>query len=174
MNGRGWALTRAMALAVVVAFLSPVSPMVLVGLPLAVFLLAYRSRSFGTLFLALVILAFAFSVAPPSPSPVWYGERAWALMLAGGFVLAGLFIRSDRVTARSIVALGTACGAVAIAGVFRADTLNELDWLIGGQIRGAAQLAYQWLEAGGGGWASIAAKTLSFYQQVVDQRGTKK
>ena len=115
MSGGGWTLARAVALAMTVALLSPVSPLVLVGVPLAVFLLAYRSRSLRAVFLAAVILAFAFSVAPPIPSPVWYGERAWALLMAGGFVLAGLVIRNGQILTRSIVALGMAVAGVAVA-----------------------------------------------------------
>jgi len=137
--------------------MSPVSPLVLVCVPFAVFLIAYRSRSFGAVFLAAVILAFVFSVAPPVPSPVWYGERAWALLLGGGFVLAGLVIRNGSVTMRSMVAVGAAFAVVLSAAAWRPAMLSELDWTISGQIRGAAQTAYTWLGAGGESWTAIAA-----------------
>ncbi len=157
VSGRGWTLARAAALAVTAALMSPVSPLVLVCVPLAVFLVAYRSTSFGALFLAAAIVAFVFSVAPPVPSPVWYGERAWALLLGGGFVLAGLVYRNGSVTMRSIIAVGAAFAVVLGAAAWRPALLSELDWLISGQIRGAAQMAYTWLDAGGASWASVAA-----------------
>lgn len=160
MTRRGWALTRATGLALTVAFLSPVSPLVLVGVPLAVFLLAYRYRSFTSLFLAAVVLAFTFSVAPAEPSPLWYGERAWGLLLGGGFVLAGLRLGEDRILARSIVALAVAFGLVAMTATLRPELVTELDWWVGGQIQRAAQAAYGWLGAGEGSWGPGLADTI--------------
>lgn len=156
MSARGWALIRALALVLVVVFLSPISPMVLVCVPLAILLVADRTQRFGALLLAAVLLGFVFSIAPPQPEPLWFAERAWALLLAGGFVLAGLWMDRRRVIARSVAAVAIAAVVVVATGLLRPVLLAELDWHFTANIGAAAQTARAWMETGGPGLVELA------------------
>ncbi len=149
MNSRRWTLLRAIALSVGVILLSPVSPLILVCLPVAVLLLAYEARNPLALALAVVIVALAFRGAGTATSPVWYWERAWALLVAGGFVLAGLLSRETSLVRRSVAAVAIAFGVVAVVGALRPALLAEVDWWIGAQFDRAALAMYQWLQLGG-------------------------
>jgi hypothetical protein len=156
VSARGWALIRALALVLVVVFLSPISPLVLVCVPLAILLVAYRAKRFGALFPAAVLLGFVFSVAPTRPEPLWFAERAWALLLAGGFVLAGLWIDRRCVMARSVTAVAIAGVVVVATGVLKPVLLAELDWHFTANIGAAAQTARAWMETGGPGLVELA------------------
>lgn len=157
MSRRRWSLARACGLALLVVLLSPVSPLVLVGIPLAVFLLAYQHRNYVALALAAAILLAAFGTLPARPSPLWYAERAWALMLGGGFVLAGLFLRSSGVMVRSLAAVAIAMAAVAFSAALRPALLSEIDWWVESQLGRAAQAATGLLGEGGQGWTGLGA-----------------
>ncbi len=140
---------RASVLAIGVVFLSPVSPLILVCVPLAVMLLAYEARNPYGLALAILILALAFRGASGAASPLWFAGRAWALLIAGGFVLAGLTDRESSLLRRSVVAVGIGGAVVAVVGLLRPAPLAEVDWFIGAQFDRAALAAYQWLRPGG-------------------------
>lgn len=144
MSSRGWAFARASTLVIAVALLSPVSPLVLVGLPVAVLLLAFHGRSYLAVGLAGLLLALGFGGGAEA-SPLWYAERAWGLLLAGGFVIATLLLPTRGVLMRSIGALGVAFGGVTALGLARPDALAEIDWWIGSRLTSAAHTAYDWL-----------------------------
>lgn len=146
MSSRGWALARAATLAVAVALLSPVNPLVLVALPVAVMLLAFHGRRYLTVGLAGLLLVLVFG-GRASPTPLWYAERAWALLVAGGFVVGTVLLRGRSAFARAIAALGVAYGAVTVFALARPAALAEIDWWIGSQLTGAAHTAYEWLGA---------------------------
>lgn len=146
MSPRGWAFVRASGLAVAVALLAPVNPLVLVGLPVAVLLLAFHGRNYLAVGLAGITLAFAFGDASGA-TPLWYAERAWALLLAGGFVLGTVFLPTRGVLARAIAALALAFGGVTALALARPGTLAEIDWWVGSQLTAAAHTAYDWLGA---------------------------
>lgn len=141
MSERGWALLRAGGLVLVVALLSPLSPVVLAFVPLAVLLLAYQPRRPTALVLAATILLLAFGSAPQDPSPLWYASRGWALCLGGAFVAAGLVLARSRLLARSLAALAGTLGIVAVSGLLRPGLLNELDWWVGEELGSAARAA---------------------------------
>lgn len=147
MSSRGWGIARAVALALAVALLSPVSPIVLVCVPLAVLLLAFHGRSPMVAAGASLILVAVFWGIGEARSPLWFAERAWALLLAGGFVLAALLAPRRGTLVRSIAALGVAFGSVGIFALLRPDALNEVDWWIGSQLSRAAHVAYEWFGA---------------------------
>ncbi|MFQ5691081.1 MAG: DUF2232 domain-containing protein [Gemmatimonadota bacterium] len=149
MSLRGWTLARAVGLAVAVAMLSPVSPVVLVFVPLAVLLLAYHPRSLTAVALALVILLSAFAGARAGPAPLWFAERAWALMLGGGFVLSGILVRSRAVTVRSVTALAGTAGVLALTAGVRPQVLPQLDWWMSSELRRVALGATEWLQGVG-------------------------
>ena len=64
-------------LATGVVFLSPVSPLILVCVPLAVMLLAYEMRNPYGFALAIVFLALAFRGGSDASTPLWFAGRAW-------------------------------------------------------------------------------------------------
>ncbi len=152
-----WPLIRAMGLALGVAMLSPLSPLVLVGLPLAVTLLAFRTRAPLAIAVAAVLLGFVFNEAGSNPSPVWFAERAWGLLLAGGFVVAKLAMRDKRLFPVSIAAVGISFGVVVLVGLIRPSLVAELDWWVTAQLDRSALAAYQLLEPGGERWTVVGA-----------------
>jgi len=149
MKAQRWTLLRAIVLAMGVVFLSPVSPLILVCVPLAVMLLAYEARNPYALALAILILALAFRGGSGASSPLWFAGRSWALLITGGFILAGLADRGSSLLRRSVVAVGVGFAVVAVVGVLRPAPLAEVDWFIGAQFDRAALAAYQWLRLGG-------------------------
>ena len=149
----------------VAALLSPISPLVLVCVPLAVLLLAYRARRFSAVVLAVVLLGLVFSSALSDDlTPLWFAERAWALLLAGGFVATGLAMGRSRTLTRSIVAVGLAFSTVALAAIARPELLHEMDWWVTSQIERAALVAHQWFGSGAAGAAAVEAAVESVVQ----------
>lgn len=150
MNPRGWSLVRAAALAVVVVLTAPISPIVLAAVPLALQLLAFRHRDGLSLALAGGLLLVVFAGADPSREPLWFAERAWALLLGGAYVALTAVWRE-----RNGVALGV--GAVAIAGVaigmsalLDPGLVAELDWWVDRRLAAAATSAIGLLGGVGG------------------------
>lgn len=145
MSGRAWGLLRATGLVLAVVLISPLSPLVLVCLPLAVCLLAFHPRNVTAVVLAVVILWLTFSGITGAPSPLWYAERAWALLLAGGFLLVGLTIPERGVLVRSLGGVAAAFGGIAVLAAVRPGRVSELDWWVGSQLEKAASAAWEWL-----------------------------
>lgn len=148
MSDRRWALLRAVALSVGVVLLSPVSPLILVCVPAAVMLLAYDARNPVAMAVAVVIVGLTFRGAASPTSPLWYWERAWALLVGGGFVVAGLLSRQSSVLRRSVLAVAIAFAVVGVIGVLRPVFLAEVDWWISAQFDRAALAVYQWFQLG--------------------------
>lgn len=131
-----------------VVFLSPMNPLVLIGVPLAVFLLAFPGPSFATAALAGLLLATALFGISTAGSPLWFAERAWAFLLAGGFVFATLLIPKAKLLVRSITGLAVACAGVGIFAFFRPETVAEVDWLVETQLARMATIAYELVASG--------------------------
>lgn len=141
MSPRGWALVRAGGLALAVVLLSPLSPVVVVLLPVAVLLAAFHHRRPVALAVAAAIVWMAFASAPPDPGPLWYASRAWALILGGVFVGASVLLPGMRVLTRAIAAVAGAFALVAFSGLVRPGLLAELDWWVGQELARAARAA---------------------------------
>lgn len=147
MTSRGWALIRALALALAVAAFSPVDPLVLVFVPLAVQILAFRWDSRGGLVLAAAALAVAFAGLARTPAdPLWYVERAWSLLLGGSFVVATILWPRRGVVARGLAATAAAFALVALAGLVHHSLLADLDWRIGHDLTDKADMVTVWLQ----------------------------
>lgn len=156
MTSRGWALTRALALALAVAAFSPVDPLVLVFVPLAVQILAFRWDSRGGLLLAAVALTVAFAGLARGPSdPLWFVERAWALLLGGTFVVATLLWPRRGVVSRGLAATAAAFGLVVLAGLVHHSLLADLDWRIGHDLVDKADVVALWLQGRSAGDAGF-------------------
>lgn len=153
MTERGWSLLRAGTLTAAVVVTAPISPLVLVAVPAAVQLLAFRRDDVLSLVLAGGLLAFTFAGAGASPDPLWYAERGWALLVGGGFVAATAVWRRAGLTGRSVAAVGMAASAVAAVGLLQPGLLTELDWWVERELATAAMAAAELMSAVGMGGA---------------------
>lgn len=151
---RGWSLVRAAGLILVATLLSPVSPLLLVGVPLALLLLAFRAGDALSLGIAAAILVLAFQGYPAEADTVWVAERGWSLLAGGGFVAACALWPRRGLLFRSIAAVGVAGVGVAVSAAASPQRLVEVDWWLAAEIRHAATLAYSAVSAvaAGGPW----------------------
>lgn len=168
MSRRGWALARAAGLALVVALIAPVSPLVLVGVPLAVLLLAFRRQDVLSVGLAVLLVLLLFGDPTRAHAPLWYAERAWALILAGAFVVATVFRGEESLLHRGLAAVGVTALAVGAASVLRGSMLARLDWWVGEELSRAAGLAYGWLASQGGAAGPVADELGQAVMRAVD------
>lgn len=146
MSARAWALLRALALGAVVMALSPLSPLVLVLVPMAVQLLAFRRGDRWGLALALFVLVVAFAgLVQGRQEPMWYVGRGWALLLGGGFALASVRDKDRDLVTRGLQAMAAALAVVGLATLVRHGLLAELDWRMGQELGRAADLASGWI-----------------------------
>ncbi len=65
---------------------------------------------------------------------MWYIERGWAVLLAGGFVAATALAPTRSIFDRSLAAVVVASGAVGVSAWVRPELLANLDWQITGQF----------------------------------------
>lgn len=164
MSRRGWALVRATGLALSVVVLSPISPVVLMCVPLAVLLLAFHPRSPFALVAGGLLLVAVFVGGAPDGSPMWHAERAWGLLLAGGFVLATVIRRRASIVLRGVAALGLALTIVAALGALEPRLLGELDWWVGSRLGRAARAGAELL----GRNAAVGAELEATLHRIVD------
>ena len=123
---------------------SPVSPLLLVLIPLGLMLVALRPGDVSALLTGIVLLVLAFGSVGASPDSDWFAQRAWALLLGGGFVVATLTARHATLLGRSFWALLIAAVAVAAAGLLHPDVLRGLDAWMADRIQYASVLLLQW------------------------------
>jgi hypothetical protein len=122
---------------------SAVQPAVLIAVPLLVLLAARGSRSIGPL--AGVVLATVV-VAIGSRDGIWFAERAWAVLIGGGFLAITLVVPAWSLSAR---ALGAVTGAAAIAATIlavRTDAWAALDSAITVGVRASSDQALATLQ----------------------------
>jgi len=136
---------RAAALAGIVAVLSPLgsslmSPIAMVGIPAGAALFAFQWRRPASLGLALALWLVSFAGALGSPVPLWLLERAWALLIAGGFVVATALAPRRSVLARALWALLIAAAVVGASGILRPGLIEGLDWRVAGQFDRVAMM----------------------------------
>lgn len=142
---RRWALARVAALLLAVALLSPVSPVLLVAVPLAVLLLAFRSGRLSSALLAAGLAWLAFAPPGGSTTPLWYGERAWALITAAAFVVVTLLWSRAQLALRAIIAVASGFAAFGLFGLFRPGALAKLDWWMASELRWTSRVIASWL-----------------------------
>lgn len=151
MDRRAWALVRTGGLALAATLLAPVDPLVLLAVPLAVTLAAFRPRSPVSLALAAAVLVPVFLGAGGDPSPLWAAERGWALALAGGFVAATVLRPRWSLLARGIAGVAGAGAVTAAVALLRPEVAAELDWWVQRELLGVATEVYQWLPGAAAG-----------------------
>lgn len=145
MTVRGWTLLRAVLLVCAAVVLSPLSPVLLVFIPLALLLLAFRSRDWLAVAVAAMILALSFAGGAPGGIE-WYVPRAWGLIAGGTFVAVTAVRGGNGVLGKALVAVALAVVVVLGIGVMRPDAVRSVDWWVASEIRQAAMVAGGLLE----------------------------
>lgn len=171
MTERGWTLARAVVLAVAVAAVAPVSPLVLVAVPLAVLLLALRHDDWRAVGLSAFLLVAAFTAPPDGDRALWYAERGWAMLAGGGFVLAHALRERREVLPRALAGVGAGGVGLAAAGVLRPSLLPRLDWLLSTRLETAAMESYRWLDSVSGG-SLVAGEAEEVLLRWIDLQAT--
>lgn len=162
MSRRRWTLARAGALTLAVALLSPVDPVVLLAVPAALVVLAFRRGTPLAPAAAVLVLAWLFRDVVGDPDPLWTAVRGWSLLLGGAFVAVTAARRRWSPVGRGLAAVGVAGALTALAGWLRPGLLAELDWWVQRELSGAALAAQRWLPEAVAGAAD--AWTLSVAQ----------
>ena len=144
-TGRRRSFLRAVALTVGVTLLSPLSstalgPIALVGLPTAIGLVAFQWRRPLSLLIGVTLLVGLLSGVAGRPPTAWYLERAWALLIGGGFVIATALGPERTLFVRAVTGLLVAATSVAVVAALRPEVLTEVDWRIAAQYDRAAVL----------------------------------
>jgi hypothetical protein len=140
MAERGWTLTRAALLVAAAALLSPISPVWLVLVPLALLLLAFRTEDWMSVAIAAVILGLGFAGSRPGGME-WYVPRAWSLIAGGAFVAVTAARGHTGLVGRTLGAVGLALMVVLAIGAIRPGVLQAVDWWMAAEIRQAALAA---------------------------------
>jgi hypothetical protein len=134
-GGRGWLTVGALAL--VTAVFSVVSPAILIGIPLALLLVALPPRHPVMLALSAFLLWLTLRMLPGDPT-TFYLTRGWALLAGAWFVLlVGLF-PEWRFLPR---ALGAVAGSIVTAGAMMAlrhGSLAPLDAAVTARVEAGA------------------------------------
>ncbi|WP_423924598.1 DUF2232 domain-containing protein [Candidatus Palauibacter sp.] len=112
---------------------SPLGLMAIVGVPTAVAILAFEPPQTGTAVLALLLLAGA-AAGFGEATPLWYIERGWAVLLAGGFAISTTLAPGRPILDRSLMGVAIAGGTVGAMGAWRPDLPAALDRHVSGQF----------------------------------------
>jgi len=150
MRERGWTLARAALLVGAVVMLSPLSPALLIFVPLALLLLAFRTAEWMAVAIAVVILAVGFA-GERSGGMAWYVPRAWSLITGGTFVAVTAVRGRDSPFGRAVAAVFLAVLAVLAFGTLQPSVIQNVDWWVASEIRHAAVVAGSLLDGIRGG-----------------------
>ncbi|MEE9208030.1 MAG: DUF2232 domain-containing protein [Gemmatimonadota bacterium] len=168
MSERAWTFLRASWLVVVVVLLSPISPVLLLLIPMALMTLAFRFREAMLALVAVLVLLFVFRGGSEASNAGWMATRAWCLLLGGAFVVITMAQRHRSTLTRAMSASALAGGAVFVTGMVRPGSLAELDWWMGTEIRSAADLAVGMFESVLGQGGDSGERLSETFRQVVE------
>jgi hypothetical protein len=160
-TGRGW--PRAAGLLGVVLATSIVHPGVLIAVPLLVLLGAHGLRGAGVVIAALLATVV---VAMGSRDGVWYAERAWSVLIGGGFLALTMVVPNWAPSARALAAVAGAAAVAAGVLVVRADAWGALDAAVSGGLRASLDETLATLATMRGGEPSPAL--VSAFRQVAE------
>jgi hypothetical protein len=127
---RGW--PRAAALFGVVLATSVVRPGVLIALPLLMLLAVGGLRSLR------VVVAAALAtliVASGSRDGIWFAERAWSVLVGGGFLTLSMLAPSWALSSRALAAVIGAVGIAAGTLALRSDAWAAIDVALADTVR---------------------------------------
>ena len=132
------------ALLAAALLVSPISPLLLVLVPLALMLVALRPDDLLAILTGLALLALAFLSGGPTRGTEWFAHRSWPLLLGSGFIVTTLVLRRATLFTRSLAAICAAGFAVAMVGLLRPTVVVGLDAWMTEQIGLAAVVLLQW------------------------------
>lgn len=141
--GRATSLFRLGVLAAAL-LVSPISPFLLVVIPLGVMLVALRPDDVPALLTGIALLALAFLSGGSARGTEWFAHRSWPVLLGSGFVVASLLMRRSTLLGRSLGAICAAAVAVTAAGLLRPEVIVGIDSWMAEQIQLAAVVLLQW------------------------------
>lgn len=142
-------LIRLGALALALS-VSPISPVLLVSIPLGIMLVALRPTDLLGLLTGAALLALAFLSWESTRGAEWFAHRSWPVLLGSAFVAMTLLLRRSGLLVRSLGAVATAGFAVLIAGLLRPPVVAGIDGWMAEQIQLAAVVLLQWSQAAAG------------------------
>ncbi len=116
-------------------------PLALLGLPLALVMVALPPRHPAQLVLAVLALFLALGGTPSDP--IWQFERGWALLLGAWFVVLFLALKRASFTARALLATAATAATSAIFMVLRPGSFGGLDQALATQLRSAVSQQVQ-------------------------------
>lgn len=143
---------------------SPLGLLAIIGVPAAMAILTFEPPQSGTAILALLLLAGA-ALGLREAGPLWYIERGWALLLAGGFAFGTALAPRRRVFDRSLAAVVIAGTSVAALGALRPQLLADLDWRISAQFTRALAV-YDFETVGGRSMEAAVQRVASLWEAV--------
>lgn len=142
-------LIRVGALALALS-VSPISPVLLVSIPLGIMLVALRPTDLLGLLTGAALLALAFLSWESMQGPEWFAHRSWPVLLGSAFVAMTLLLRESDLLTRSLGAVATAGVAVLAVGLLRPSVVAGLDGWMAEQIQLAAVVLLQWSQTAAG------------------------
>jgi hypothetical protein len=144
-TSRGW--PRAAGLFAVVLATSVVRPGVLIAVPLLMLLAVGGLRSAG------VVVAAGLAtliIASGSRDGIWFAERAWSVMVGGGFVALTMLAPSWALSSRALAAVMGAVGVASVILALRTDAWVAIDVALADTVReGFATTIYVMSTVGG-------------------------
>jgi hypothetical protein len=155
-RARDWPRAAALFVGALVLSTWVVHAGVLIAAPLLLLLLAGRVRGVAV---AVVAALAVVVVATGTRDGIWYAERAWSVLIGGGFLAITLFMPEWGVASR---ALGAVFGALAVAAgalSIRPDAWSALDGAIGNTVRLVADSTLDTMSGLEGGALSPALVT---------------
>jgi hypothetical protein len=163
--GRGW--PRAAGLLGIVLATSIVHPGVLIAVPLLALLGAHGLRGTGVVTAALLATLI---LATGARDGVWYAERAWSVLLGGGFLALTMMVPGWRMSSRALGAVAGAAAAAAAVLAVRTDAWGALDAAISGGVRASVDQTLASIATMSGAPASPAM--VSAFHQVAETQAS--
>lgn len=130
----GWGVT--VALALLTAALSTISPTLLVFVPLAFLLIAVPPRRAWLIAVGLALLAATF--VGDAGGTIWWFGRGWALILSAWFVVAVALLPRLGFTMRAILAVGGAAASAALLFLLNPRGWQSVDFTVSQELRNSA------------------------------------
>ncbi len=132
MADRG-TLARAAGFGLVTLVFAPAPPLVLVGLPLALLLVASGPRNMWSVVVVAAVIGLALT---GERSGLWWFARGWPLLLGGAYVVVATWRPGWSFSATALVALGLAVVVAAAAFAARPGAWLDVDTLMAAQVNG--------------------------------------
>lgn len=124
------------ALTLVTIFLSVISPMLLIFVPLAFMLVGLEPRKPWLSLVAVAVIAS--SLTGKAGDALWWFGRGWALILSAWFVVAIAFMPEASVITRTLTAIAGASATAGVLFLVNHEAWLQLDFAVARHLRGAA------------------------------------